>query len=240
MRIGMTIGVVLAAAGVANAAIVTQWNFNNGDASGTTGTTAPALGTGTFSALGVSTSFASGNSNGGSTDPETSVDDTGLQTSGYAAQGTGSGTRGVQFLVSTAGVFDGIYVTFDVRHSNTSSRYLQFEYTLDGGATWSSSNLTQNGAAFDGVFVNNSGDTWFNNRRVDLFDVAGAADNANFGFRVTAIFAPTTAAYASANSANSYATSGTLRYDMVTVQTPAPGAAALFGLGILVAGRRRR
>ncbi len=240
MRSAMILAVV-GMATAANAAVVTQWNFNSpvADANTATGTLTPNIGAGTASVISVTGSFASGDASGGSTDPNVG-DDSGWGTTGYAAQGTGSGTRGTQYLSSTAGVLDGLYVTFDVRHSNTSSRYLQFEYTLDGGTSWSSAGLSLNGAPGSGLLEHIGGDTGCTNQRFDLFDVPAASNNANFGFRVTAVFAPSTSGYLSANPANSYATSGTLRYDMVTVSTPAPGAAALLGLGGLLMARRRR
>lgn len=237
-----TVLVAVGLAASAHAAIVTQWNFNSvpSDANTSTGTLTPNIGAGTASLVGGTTAiFASGDASGGSTDPQVG-DDSGWGTTTYAAQGTGSGTRGAQYMVSTAGVLDGLFVTFDVRHSNTSSRYLQFEYTLDAGSSWSSAGLSLNGAAFSGLFEHIGGDTWFNNRRVDLFGVPGASNNANFGFRVVAVFAPSTTGYLSANPASSYATTGTLRYDMVTVQTPAPGVTALLAVGGLIATRRRR
>lgn len=189
----MRISIILAAvvtASAANAAIVTQWDFNSpvADANTATGTLTPNIGTGTASVIGITGSFASGDASGGSTDPNVG-DDSGWGTTGYAAQGTGSGTRGTQYLSSTAGVLNGLYVTFDVRHSNTSSRFLQFEYTLDGGTTWSSAGLSLNGAPVTGLMEHTGGDAWFNNQRFDLFDVPAASDNANFGFRVTAVFA---------------------------------------------------
>jgi len=222
-------------AATANADIITQWTFNNGDGSTGTGTTATAIGLGTASLVGGATAtFASGNSGTGSSDPEV-ADDSGWNLSTWAAQGTDSGTRGARFDVSTAG-FQNIIVTWDNRHSNTSSRYVRFEYTLDG-STFSSAGL-----ANSGVFEGNLGDTWFNNRSVDLSSIAGVANNANFGFRVVSIFAPGSSAYATSNPASSYGTTGTLRFDMVTINgiIPSPASAALMGLGLLAIGRRRR
>lgn len=230
----------LSAAGVANATVVTQWNFNSNppDGSGTTGSLVPNIGAGTASLFGGATgTFASGTVNGGSTDTAP-ADNTAWNTSTYAPQSTGSGERGVQFAVSTVGVTDGIFVTFDIRHSNTSSRFVQFQYTIDG-SNWTSAGLTLDGAAFDGIFEGTAGDTWFNNRRVDLFDIPGVLDNADFAFRLTPVFGPA-GGYVAASATGTYGPTGTLRYDMVTVQTPAPGAVALLGLGGLVMARRRR
>lgn len=222
----------------ANAADITQWNFNSvpADASTSTGSLIANIGAGTLSALGgVTTSFASGVSNGGSTDTA-AVDNTGLGTTTYAAQGTGNKTRGIQFNVSTFG-FEDIMVSYDLRHSNTSSRYEQFQYSLDG------TNFVDF-ALFDG----NAGDTWFNNRTVDLSSIAGADNNANFAFRIVSAFAPSTSTYAASNSSSSYATTGTWRFDMVTVKgnvmapIPEPETYGMFlaGLGLLGFASRRK
>ncbi|MFO0782794.1 MAG: hypothetical protein U0636_03830 [Phycisphaerales bacterium] len=217
----------------ASAAVVTQWNFN-----GSTANLTPSTGAGSVQSVG-SVTFADGNgaSNGGSSDPVGNVPtNRGLQTTTYAAQGTNSGGAGVQFNVSTVG-YDSIVITWDQRHSNTSSRWVQLQYSLDGV------NFTAAGLAGDGLFQGTSGDTWFNGRSVDLSSIAGAANNANFAFRIVAVFAPNTNAYAPSTSTSSYATSGTWRFDMVTLSgnvVPAPGALALLAAGGLVMGRRRR
>lgn len=222
-------------AATANAAIITQWTFNDGDGSTGTGTTSTAIGTGFASLLGGATAtFASGNSGAGSSDPEV-ADDSGWNLSTWAAQGSGSGTRGARFDVSTVG-FQDIIVTWDNRHSNTSSKFVRFEYTTDG------SSFSSAGIANGGVFEASAGDTWFNTRSVDLSAISGVANNANFGFRVVSIFAPSTSAYATSNPSSTYGTTGTLRFDMVTIDgvVPTPASAALMGLGVLAIGRRRR
>jgi len=124
------------AAGGAHASvpsIVTQWNFNSIVADGNmgSGTTLPFVGTGTASLVGGTTAaFVSGAAGGGSSDPAT-VDDSGWNVTTFAAQGTGNKTRGAQFAVSTLGWHD-VVVSYDLRHSNASSRYEQFQYSLDG------------------------------------------------------------------------------------------------------------
>jgi hypothetical protein len=214
-------------AAVAHADVITQWDFN-----GTTGTTTPNVGSGTASLVGTTGAFGSGNANGGSSDPNTSATNFGWQITGFAAQGADSGNRGVQFLASTAG-YTSIIVTFDQRHSNTSSRFYAGQYTVDGGTNWVTAT----------TFEGNAGDTWFNNRTIDLSAVSAADNNANFGVRVVAVFAAGTNAYAASNAGSSYAATGTARFDMVTVNgtlIPTPGAIALAGCGGLLAARRRR
>ncbi|MEQ1823768.1 MAG: PEP-CTERM sorting domain-containing protein [Fimbriimonadaceae bacterium] len=216
------------------AVTITQWDFNSNpsDANTSTGTTTPAIGLGTASLLGVTGSFSSGDANGGSTDPNVG-DDSGWQTTGYAAQNTASGTRGVQFLSSTVG-FNNIVVSWDCRHSNTSSRYTQLDYTLDGGTSWT---------AFMTHDANLGGDTWYNGITANLSSVTGAANNADFGVRIVSVFAPTGGGYVATTSTATYATTGTLRYDMVNVSgqaVPEPASLAALGIGVAALIRRRR
>ena len=87
--------VAFATVAPAQALTLTQWNFNSvpADTSAATGTLIAAIGAGTASLLGGTTNtFASGDANGGSTDPVTAPsgsNDSGWNTSTYAAQGTG-------------------------------------------------------------------------------------------------------------------------------------------------------
>jgi hypothetical protein len=221
------------------AEVVTQWNFNSLPADGATGTgtTAAAIGSGTASLVGGATaSFASGDASGGSSDPA-SGDDSGWNLTTFAAQGTGSGTRGAQFAVSTAG-FENLVISFDLRHSNTSARHELLQISLDGISF-------SDFALFD---ADAGGDRWYTGRTVDLSAVAGASDNASFAFRVVSAFAPTTGQYAATGVGSSYGTSGTWRMDMVTLSgtaiapVPEPGAMALLlaGLGVIGTVVRRR
>ena len=220
----------------ASADTIVQWNFNSATPDGNTGTgiSTPSTGTGTASLVGgvTSPSFNSGN---GSSD--LAADNSGWQTTTYAAQGTGDLTRGVQFTTSTVG-FENIVFGYDLRHSNTSSRYEAVQYSVDGV------NFTT-AATFDG----NAGDTWFNGRTVDLSSFnAIVANAANLYLRVVASFAPSTLAYAPSADDKSYATSGTWRFDMVSVSgsvipaVPEPKnyAMLLAGLGMLGFIARRR
>lgn len=144
----------LCAAASSQATIITQWNFNSttADANTATGVTTPSTGVGSAALVGGTTgSFASGDANSGSTDPAVG-DDSGWGTTTYAAQNTASGTRGVEFAVSTVG-YNNIVFTWDQRHSNTSSRYVDASYSTDGETTWMSG----------GTYQGTAGDTWFNN-----------------------------------------------------------------------------
>lgn len=239
--------IVLCAAGHAPGDVVTQWNFNSpvDDDTTSTGTLTPNIGAGTASLVGGVTSpgFSAGGTTGAapssSSDPAfASGDNSGWQTTTYAAQGAENGLRGVGFALSTVG-YDNLLITWDQRHSNTSSRFAQFQYSLDG------SNFTSAGLAGNGLFeATLGGDVWYNSRTVDLSSIVGAANNANFAFRVVAVFDPALGnAYSASTAASSYAATGTWRFDMVTVNgtlIPAPGALALLAMAGMIGTRRSR
>lgn len=209
----------------AQAATLTQWNFNSNpaDASTTTGSLTPSIGAGSLELVGGTTSaFASGAANGGSSDPIV-IDDTGLGTTGYQAQGAGNKTAGVKFNVSTAGK-QNVVIIFDQRFSNSASKYAQFQYSLDG----------TNFVDFGSQVVATAGDTWFNNRNFNLSSIIGANNNANFAFQIVSAFDPAFVGGGYTGAGGAYGTTGTWRFDMVTVDadnaTPIPTPALLPGL----------
>jgi hypothetical protein len=238
---GYGIIALLAVAGAANATVITQWNFNGDSTTSVPGgvnSPTPNIGAGTASLLGsVTATFASGAASGGSSDPAGGAPPNyAWNTTTYAAQGTENGQRGVQFNVSTVGWLD-IVVSFDTRHSNTASRFLRFDYTTDG------TNWVLGSAGAGTVFIGDAGDTWFNQRTVNLTSVSGVNNNANFAFRVVAIFEPGTGEYRASGLTGTYGPTGTLRYDMVTVSgapVPEPATLAALGLGAAAVARRRR
>jgi hypothetical protein len=196
---------------VAKGEIITQWNFN-AITPGNIATALPSIGAGSISLVGGTTTPTSGSTGAGSSD--TATPNLAFQTTTYAAQGTANLSRGVQFAVSTAGYQD-IQVSWDQRHSNTSSRFWALLYTTDG-ATWNTFSAT--GAGTDsGLYAGVTGDTWFNQRTADLSGIAGVNDNPNFGIRIVASFAPGLTTYAASSPTGTYATSGTARFDMVTI-----------------------
>jgi len=195
--------------------IITQWNFNSVPPDGMTGTgtALPSFGAGTVSLVGGTTAtFANG---AGSSDPA-AADNSGYNTTTYPAQGAGNKTRGIQVDVSTVG-YTNIMFSFDLRHSSTSARHIQVQYTADrtaGTPVW-----------IDALplFEAASGDAWFNNRTIDFSSIASLNNNPNVAFRVVSAFAPTTSTYAAANSGSTYAGGGTWRFDMVTVTGTSTG-----------------
>jgi hypothetical protein len=224
----------------AQAATLTQWNFNSvpvdSPADTTTGTLTPSIGSGAASTIGGTTAtFAAGGTSAtgnatNSTDPAT-TDDSGWNLTNFPAQGTTSKTAGAQFLVSTLG-FQNIIISFDQRHSNTSARDVVFQYTTNGSVFTDFAN-----------FSATAGDTWFNNRTVDLSSIVGVNNNANFGFRIVSAFAPSTSAYAASGATSTYATSGnstgTYRFDMVTVQGEPVPEPTTIATGLLAVGAGR-
>ena len=192
---------------------ITQWNFNSNpaDASTSTGSTIPSIGAGTLATIGgVAATFSSGSNSGGSSDPAL-TDNTGLGLSNsWPAQGTNNKTAGIQFAVSTVG-HTGIMINFDLRHSNTGPKHFTVQYTTDVNATtpvWV--DFIEDSATIGDVFVNN--------RSYNLSSITALNNNANAGFRIVSSFRPSTSIYAPATTASLYSTTGTWRFDMVTVK----------------------
>ncbi len=195
----------------------TLWNFN-GPSSTTVpgGTNAPTtfLGNGTASLIGGTTAtFASGTASGGSSDTTLGATNFGWNVSSFPTASASSGTAGAQFVVPTTG-YRNIIVRWDQRHSNTSSRWIQFQYSLDG-----TNYINYTGAGTDsaGLYKATAGDTWFNNRMADLSGIDSANNNPNFRFRLVTVVDPATGAYTAATTTSSFAGTSTLRHDMVSV-----------------------
>ena len=221
--------------------VITQWNF---EAQNTT----PSTGTGSASLLnGTTATFATGAGGTGTF---------GWNTTAYAAQGTVSGTRGVQFNVSTTGFtasdYTGLLIKFDHRVSNTASRWYRLDYTIDG------TNWTLGAPSLLGTSGSSAGDVW--GTYESAINSADVLNNSSFGFRITSVFSPDAFTQVSGNisylantayevarngqgggSASAYAPTGTWRFDNVSVSAvPEPSSATLLGLGFLtLIGLRR-
>jgi hypothetical protein len=149
-------------------------------------------------------------------DPGTDGRNWGLQTTDYPAQGQDSGLAGIVVSVPTTG-YQNIVVKFDVRWSNTASKFLALEYTTDGGANWTRAR----------VLEARRGDRWHGDTEanggygalveLDLSGDANVNNNAQFAFRVVTVFDPNTGQYTAAQPGSNYSTRGTLRYDLIEV-----------------------
>lgn len=220
---------LLAGTTFASADLITEWDFNANGFDGVPLDPAQylaSIGVGVTAEFNCLSESRSGASSGGSTDP--SMDNFAFGAWTFPAQGTGSGTAGVRWSTSTLG-FQDIIVEMDLRSSGTSSRYKQFQYSVDG------TNFTTAGLANDGVFDSPIHDTWFNNITFNLTGIPGVANNPSFAFRMVTIFAPGTSAYAGSNlNGNGYAITGRLRWDMVQVfGTQVGGGSNLSGTVVL-------
>ncbi len=211
-----------------------QWNFNGDSnttiAGGSLSPTASA-GTGTAQLVGGTTaSFASGNSTTGTIETETtSPPNYAWNSTGYPAAGTGSKTAGVQFNVSTLG-YQGITFSFEQRLSNTAANTYVVQYTTDNSVSlpvWVDAQTFTFTPMETGT-----GDTWYNDRTVDLSAITELDNNPNVAFRVVSAFDPTAGDYLAARSTSTYA-GGTVRYDSVRIV-----AASTLGLEQFAAGQR--
>jgi len=199
--------------------LITRWNFNGPAADQIPGgAESPSTQNGVGVAAltgGTTATFASGVASGGSSDPETtSPPNYGWNSSTYPAQGTLPKTAGVQFHVSTLG-YEHISFVFDQRLSNTAANTWMMQYCTDVNA---STPEWIDGQLFTVVpQPTGTGDTWFNQRTVDLTAISALNNNANAGFRVVSDFDPTAGAYLAARSTSSYGPAGTSRFDMVSI-----------------------
>lgn len=237
---------------------ITRWDFNSNpaDANTATGTLTPGTGVGTVSLFGgVTSTFAAGSPG----DPASvGNDNSGLNLTTWAAQGAGSGTRGLQVATSTVGFTD-ITVALDFRQSGTASRFFQLQASSDG----INFNNVSGGTATFGAVNNNTGTTFtsaglYSNisssgsqafvQAITYTFASGSAyeNNPNFAFRWTAVFDPVNGAnYISANAGTTaaYATTGTGRFDYLTVSgnaVPEPSTLALGSLAATALLFRRR
>ena len=198
---------------------ITRWNFNGTGAttiSGGTSSPTPIVGTGSAQLVGgVTATFGSGIASGGSTDPEvTSPPNFGWNTSTYAELGLENKGRGVQFNVSTVG-YVGITFKFDQRLSNSSNNSYVVQYTTNNTAlpiVWIDAQTFSFTPA-----PTATGDVWYNSRTVNLSTITTLNNNPNVGFRVVSAFDSVSGNYRSSTSTAIYASTGTVRFDMVSV-----------------------
>lgn len=180
----------------AAADVITQWNFNQADASSAA---VPSTGGGTLVPIGgvVADPPTAGS---GSSDPVT-TGDLAYQTKSYPAAGAADRTAGIELAVGTAG-YQNIHFTFDFRGSGTASRKWAVLYSIDG-------------VSFTEGLVAEilAGSVFTNGITLDLSAIKAANDNPNFKVRIVSTFDG--AAYAGISG--TYGAAGTARFDMVTV-----------------------
>jgi hypothetical protein len=202
------------------AELLAEWNFNSVEPDGmaTTGTTNVSAGAGTAFLIGGTTNIYS---TGSPRDPAT--DDSDWNVRNFPAREVGNKTAGVQFNVSTLG-YERILVTWEQRHSSTSSRHIRFQYSTNGVDF-------VNGSVFEAT----QQDVHIP-RSVDLGVMSGVNNlvnnQANFAFRIVSEFQDTatgsgTASYVATGTGSTYGIGGTWRFDLVTI-TGEPFSGNLF------------
>lgn len=192
--------------------IVAQWNFNEGSFKHSFSRNGAYLSTvGSGVKLSLVSQSGSSDTTGGSK-PQA------MNTTGYAAQGTGDQQSGVQFMINTMG-YEHLRFSWDQQNSATASAYSALLYTLDGGDNW----------LFGDTFLMKAAGSFVRNISFDLGLIDGAANNEDFGIRLVSTFKPGSNGYV-ATGGGSYGTAGTMRYDLVTLsgdEIPEPPAPAL-------------
>ena len=172
------------------------WDFNNTNAP--LASPPPVVGSGTASLLnGVMPSYVTG----ASADPGGT--NRAWNPTGYPSTGTSNKTAGVQFKVSTFG-YQNILLRWNERHSSSASKYTRVQYTADG-TTFTDLDLNAMSAADTFVVLS-----------CDLSALPAVNNNPNFAFRIVSEFESTTNLNYVGTS-TSYGSSGTIRFDLVSV-----------------------
>lgn len=194
---------------VANSAALAYWNFNGIFLNVTN--PAPYSGIGTATPVNCS-GFSNNISSGLDFDFNfpSAWGTASYPTNGNAANNK---TAGPRFNVSTLGAKN-IAITFDTRASTTANKYQRLQYTT-------------NGVDFIDYVTSSSfsGASTYESRTYNLSGHPGVNNNTNFAFRIaseyesTATYGQTTNQYVGVSS--SYATSGTLSFDIVNITADA-------------------
>lgn len=204
--------------------VFTKWDFEADPLLPNVTNPAPSLGNGVASTIGSMGTLSRGN---GSLTGCSQVTGTGAWAFGSVSPGTNE-SSGAQFMVPTSG-FENIVFEYDQRFSNTSTRTVRIQYTLNG-TTWlnfdvSSANYVSGCANRGGIDLGridigdpagtNVSDGW-SRRTIDFSGIPGANNNSNFGIRIVAAHYAETGQFRQANNVTSVATTGTWRFDNVT------------------------
>lgn len=203
----LSLAAVFAAPAVTAQTNLLQWNFNDETTNPTVTVAAGSI----MTVGGATSTFASGV---GSSD--TSATNRAFNTSGYPAAGQAPKTAGIQININTTGRTN-IALSFDQRLSNTAANTYVVQYTTNAAAAtpvWVDAQTYTITPAATGT-----GDTWTNTRIFNFSNISGLNNNPNAAFRIVSDFAPGTGDYVAAKLGSTYASSGTVRYDMVTVMS---------------------
>ena len=207
--------------------VIAQWIFNSDQNQLVYGTTDVTYGQGSLILIGATTSASY---NAGS--PSDPLGIAGAQTGGnnssliYTGRNTAivNKSSGIQIAVSTIGK-NNIIIYWDNRHSSAGPKHLRAQYTLNITApspVWVDYTAETDGSniANNGLYETQIQDVWYIQRKADLSSVAGVSNNANFGFRLVASYAPGKSGYEKANNSTVTPLSyfgGNFRTDMLTV-----------------------
>jgi len=198
--------------------IITQWNFNSrpADANPATGDSTPNIGKGTFSLLGVTGTLGqiTKAKTTLSSDPDT-ADNTGFRILNFAKAASNNKSYGIQFNCSTKG-FKNIKFSFDLRGSNTSSKFSAIQYTTDS-IVWKDYKGKGTDTA-DVYSAGNGGEVFVNGHKADFSSDTNVNNNSKFAIRIVSVFAPGTTDYTATTAGKAYKTTGTWNFDMITVQ----------------------
>ena len=224
---------------VAHGAVVASWSFNAAT------TTIADIGNGEGNAIETTLRAADVTKVKNSRNARTQVLNRVLEVLNFDSVATRSGHDGLQFDADTT-AFDGISVSFLQQNGVRSSAWAQFQYSIDGGVTFITNGLDNDGAYRVTATKN------FQRFSFDLSGITGVDNNADFQFRVMAIHAPDADKFV-ATSGKRYTATGktaTWKFDdlIVTGATseplsavPAPGAIALLmAAGSIATAARRR
>jgi hypothetical protein len=197
-----------------------RWNFNGTSSSSIPGgvnAPTPHRGSGTAALVNAPTgTFVLGNaatSTNNSSDSSAGATNFCWNTTQYPAVNSNT-VRGVQFNVPTTSKRN-VKMSFDLYYGATASRFVRLEYSLNG-STWTP--YTGTGTDTANLYrANLGGNRWYNNLSADFTGISGVDNNAQFRVRLVTVFAPGTSAYAPATAGQTYAQTGSLRIDAVTI-----------------------
>jgi hypothetical protein len=176
------------------ATVITAWDFE-------AQSTAPSTGEGMISLIGGVTN------DGYNTGYNSTY---GWSTTNYPLQSTNNRTAGVYFELSSVG-YEGITLSWAIRHSNTSANRSVLFYTLDRTASepvW-----------VEAAIVNASnGDLWFPGS-FNGTSVTGLNNNPNLAFKLVSSFADAgNTMYMPSKTTSTYAAGGKWRIDSITIE----------------------